>query len=193
MIELVLGSQSPRRKEILNFFSLPFRIVSPNFLESSLPFDKDPIHHAKQLSYEKAKSLSHLKNPVVCADTVVFQNDKLFEKPNDIQEAMEMLKLLNGNWHNVYTAVTLYYQDQYYTSFQETQVLFHRLAENQLERYLRVVSPLDKAGGYAIQGVGSMIVKEIRGCFYNVMGLGLFSLETVLNQVGICLWDYLKA
>lgn len=192
MTELILGSQSPRRKEILQFFSLPFRTESPTFSESSLPFANDPIYHAKQLSFEKAKSLSHLKEPVLCADTIVYQNGQLFEKPNDLQEALGMIRKFNGSWHSVYTAITLHYQNQYFTSFQETQVLFHRLAENQLERYLMVVSPLDKAGGYAIQGAGSMIIKEIRGCFYNVMGLGLFSLETVLNQVGICLWDFLK-
>lgn len=189
---IILGSQSPRRKEILEFFSLPFRIVKPNFSEESLVFDNDPIHHAEQLSYEKAKSLSHYLEPILCADTVVYSNGKLFEKPLNLQEAFLMVKSLSGNWHSVYTAVTLYYKHQYYTSYQETKVLMHRLADNQIERYLAAVSPLDKAGGYAIQGPGSIIVKEIKGCFYNVMGLGLFSLESVLNQIGICLWDYLK-
>lgn len=190
---LVLGSQSPRRKEILQFFSLPFSTESPNFCESSLVYENDVVKHVIALSFEKAKSLSHLKEPVLTADTLVFQNNKIFEKPATFEEAFSMLQLLNGKSHSVYTAVTLHHKNQYFSSFQETKVLFHDLNEGQLKRYLETVSPLDKAGGYAIQGVGSMIVKEIHGCFYNVMGLGLFSLEYVLNQIGISLWDYVKS
>ena len=103
-----------------------------------------------------------------------------------------MLEQLCGTWHEVLTATTLTQNDLQSTQVTKTRVEFHPFTREEIERYVESVPVLDKSGSYAIQGIGSLIVKQIQGCFYNVMGLPLSSLFLHLNRCGFNIWDHLK-
>lgn len=192
-MHIVLGSQSPRRKEILDFFKLPFSVCSSDFDESSVVFDGSPEAYVKTQAKEKAFSLKelHKNDLIITADTTVHFNKKLFQKPLDEKEAFAFLKELSGNTHEVYTGVAVLYQGELLTEVAMTKVTFHRIDTTQIQNYIKAINPLDKAGAYAIQGLGSLIVSKIEGCYYNVMGLPIHSLCVLLKKVGIDLWAYI--
>jgi septum formation protein len=192
-MRLILGSRSPRRCEILRYFSIPFEQVSSHFAEELVPFEGDPIAYVSTLSKGKGISLvaHYPKAVIVTADTVVFKDGKIFNKPANREDNLTMLQELNGSWHSVFTAVTAMKESDQITSYQETRVQFHHLTDHELNLYVRAFPGEDKAGGYGIQMGGNMIVRRIEGCFYNVMGLPMSALQDVLNKVGIDLWHYL--
>lgn len=194
MNRIILGSQSPRRKEILGYFSLPFEQVSPSFDEDAVPFKGNPTEYVCELSRGKAQSLHH-RFPdaiILTADTIVYQDGKLYGKPSNEQEAIRTLSHLAGKWHSVFSGVTLRYRDQEFHRFEETRVLFNTLTVDQMRQYQTKLHCADKAGGYAIQQAGGIIVNRIEGCYYNVMGLPINSVRQLLLHVGIDLWEYLK-
>ncbi len=192
-MRLILGSQSPRRKEILGFFSIPFEQISSHFAEELVPFEGDPVAYAKILAKGKAASLKSRfpKAVILTADTIVYHEGKILGKPKDDQESFSMLSSLNGSWHTVYTAVTAQCDGKEATACAETRVLFHKVSENALKQYHLAFKGSDKAGGYGIQMGGSVIVNRMEGCFYNVMGLPISETCTVLSEMGIDLWHYL--
>ncbi len=190
-MSIILGSSSPRRKEILSFFSLPFEQLSPPFDESILQFDGDPAKYAKELSIGKARSIDVNDRIIVTADTVVFKEGSLYIKPESEKHALEMLHELNGSTHFVYTAMSVRLGDQLETECAETKIKFIQATDKQLLAYHKAFNGLDKAGGYGIQEGGSLIVEKIEGCFYNVMGLPLSTLQKLLKHFGVDLWDYL--
>jgi septum formation protein len=194
-MRLILGSQSPQRREILSFYSLPFEQISPNFAEELVPFEGDPILYAQTIALGKAHSLaSRYENSIIItADTVVYKENKIFNKPADEAENFAMLKELNGSWHSVFTAVTVQKGKQHHVATAETRVQFHALNDDELRNYHRAFKGSDKAGGYSIQKGGSVIVKRIEGCFYNVVGLPISIVQLLLKEVGINLWDYLSS
>ena len=194
MAELILGSQSPRRRDILNLFSVPFRQVSPDFDETQVSFQGDPIAFVSEVSKLKAMSLQKRfpHQPILTADTIVYRNNRLFLKPESLEEAFGMVSELSGKEHIVYTGVCVILENQKWVETEETRVFFHELTEAQIHAYHQHFNPLDKAGAYAIQGGGSIIVKRIEGCYYNIMGLPLNTTRRLLSKVGIDLWDYLK-
>lgn len=190
---IILGSQSPRRKEILGYFSLPFIQVPSHFDEDSIPFTGDPIAYATLLSTNKAKILSE-KYPdavVITADTVVYKNPKIYGKPKDEEDGVAILSELVGQWHSVFTSITVIKNGREFSKVEETKVLLNDLNESQIRHYLTSLECLDKAGAFAIQMSGGLIVKKIEGCYYNVMGLPINTLHELLKLVGIELWDYL--
>lgn len=193
-MRLILGSQSPRRKEILTYFSLPFEQISSSFDELSIPFDGDPKSYSLKIAEGKANDLAELypEAAILTADTVVFKDSKVYGKPADNKEARLMLKELAGGWHSVYTGVVLSYQQQFFSGVEETKVLFNPLTDEQINCYLEALHWADKAGGYAIQLAGSLIVKRIEGCYYNVMGLPINVVDALLKKIKISLWDHLK-
>lgn len=193
-MRLILGSKSPRRKEILSFFSLPFEQHSPPFDEDLVSFEGDPIAYAQELSRKKAVSLASLFPDalILSADTCVYKEGNIMEKPASDAEAFEMLSILNGSWHTVYTAVTALQGEKEETDCAETHVQFHQVSPEDLRHYHQAFKGTDKAGGYGIQEGGSVIVKQINGCFYNVMGLPISITWQVLRKVGINLWHYLS-
>jgi septum formation protein len=193
-MQLILGSQSPRRKEILNFFSLPFEQVNPNFDEEAIPFDGNPENYVLTLSSGKTRSLRNQfpKKIIISADTIVYKNGKIFGKPRNKQEAFENLKELAGQWHSVYTGITVSNEIKEIQKFEETKVLFNSLTDTEIYQYQDKLHCSDKAGGYMIQRAGSLIIKKLEGCYYNVMGLPINSLRDCLLEMGIDLWKYLK-
>lgn len=192
-MEIILGSGSPRRKEILSYFSLPFKQESPDFDEESLPFDGNPESYVCALSQGKASALkSRFPNAlIISADTIVFREGKIYGKPRTVEEAFQSFTELVGNWHTVYTGVTVQCGDKVVSQAEATHVLFNDLTPEQIRHYMTRIQWADKAGGYAIQMAGGLIVKRIEGCYYNVMGLPINTVELLLKQFGIELWDYL--
>lgn len=194
MKELILGSQSPRRREILNFFSIPFIQVTPDFDETLVPFRGNPAAFVCEVAREKALSLhaSYPDHPILTADTVVTMDGRLFLKPESPEEAFGMLKKLSGKKHSVFTGVCVKFGKQIKVDAEEALVEFHPLSDSEIRAYHECFHPFDKAGAYAIQRGGSVIVKRIEGCYYNIMGLPLNTTRSLLAEIGINLWDFLK-
>lgn len=193
-MHLILGSSSPRRKEILSYFSYPFKQASPPFDEDSIPFVGDPVSYVTTLALEKGHSLkkAYPHDVILTADTVVFVEGDVLGKPKTEEEMVAMLTRLSSRWHSVYTAVAVISPKIVLSEYEETRVLFNTLTPDDIHRYMRSHSLFDKAGAYAIQSSGSLIVKRIEGCYYNVMGLPVNTLRKVLEQAGIDLWNHLK-
>jgi septum formation protein len=193
-MRIILGSQSPRRKEILSYFTLSFEQVPSHFDEDTILFSGDPIQYALELAQKKSDELSKRfsTDMIITADTVVYFNGKIYNKPKDLEEAHRMMRELSGNWHYVYTAVSIRQGNIHLAETEETKIRLHELTPEQIHHYHSHCSPLDKAAGYAIQKSGSIIVDRIEGCYYNVMGFPVNTLRKLLSQVGIDLWRYLK-
>ena len=194
-MKIILGSQSPRRREIMDFFSLPFIQVASDFDEDSVPFQGDPAKHAMLLSQKKAETLAvrFPKDVILTADSVVFCKGKLYNKPRDEHEAAEFLNTFSGNWQSINTGVTVRRGPEVYTDFEETKLLFHKLTPDQIKKFQSHCYFLDKAGGYAIEKSGNLIVSRMEGCYYNVMGLPINTVQKLLLKTGIDLWDFLKS
>lgn len=188
---IILGSTSERRKEILKYFSLPFEPYAPDFDESTHPYKGDAISYAITLAESKALSIPIEDRIILTADTVVQKGTKIYNKPTSEENALEMLHELNGSTHVVYTALCVRLGHHLFSDYGETKITFIKASDNQLLAYHKAFNGLDKAGGYGIQRAGSIIVKKIEGCFYNVMGLPISTLHKVLQTVGVDLWDYL--
>lgn len=193
-MEFLLGSQSPRRKEILGYFDIPFRQVSSSFHEEGIPFNGNPAAYVQSIADGKAQSLASLYplNIILTADTTVYKDGKVYNKPNTPEEAFQFLRELSGSWHSVFTALTLQTSEKKFSIVEETKVLFNHLTEEEIHIYYQKLPYADKAGGYMIQQAGGLIVKKIDGCYYNVMGLPINALRTILLNIGIDLWNHLK-
>jgi septum formation protein len=192
-MELILGSQSPRRKEILSYFSIPFVQVPSEFDEDSIVFQDDPEQYVAAISQAKAAALSTRfpQSVILTADTTVYCNDKIYGKPSSEEEAFQRLSELVGQWHTVYTGVTVQHGDQIFHQVETSHVQFNPLSPEQIRRYLAKTQWADKAGGYAIQMPGGLLVRKIYGCYYNIMGLPINAAQGLLKKAGIELWSYL--
>lgn len=172
-MSLILASASPRRKELLSYITKDFKIIpakNEEEIDPSLSPDKAVMYVASQ----KAEEVSGLfpDDIVIGADTTVFCGDIPLGKPKDGEDAANMLKMLSGKVHCVITAVVIAAHGKAARSFaEETEVEFYPLTEEEIEGYVKSGEPLDKAGAYGIQGSGSLLIKGIRGDYYNVMGL----------------------
>lgn len=194
MTRIILGSQSPRRKEILAFFNLPFKQESPEFDEEEILYRRDPIKYVTTLASGKAQGLmkKHPHDIIIAADTIVYRSGKVYNKPKNEQEAFQMLSELVGKWHSVFTAIAVAKEGHIETKWEETRVLFNAMTEKEIRHYHTKIHWADKAGGYAIQMAGGLIVNKIDGCYYNVMGLPINTLHKLLKNVGVELWDYVE-
>jgi septum formation protein len=194
MDRFILGSQSPRRKEILSHYSLPFEQASPPFDEDSISFHGNPAAYAAALAKGKADSLSTLypNDTILTADTIVFKDGKVYSKPRDIQEAARFLEDFSNSWHSVFTALILKKGNAVHETIEETRVLFNPLTDSQIQNYLEKTIWMDKSGGYTIQKGCGILVRKIEGCYYNVLGLPTNSLHEIFRRIGIDLWHYLK-
>lgn len=191
---LILASTSPRRREVLNFFSIPFQLAKPDFDEESVEYLGDPKKHVMDISKGKAMSLrdQYPTETILAADTLVFFKDHVLGKPKNIENAFEILKQLRGQWHTVFTGITLIKGDKIVTDYDETRILFKDCTDQEIRKYIDGISCLDRAGAYAIQMAGNIMVEKLEGCFYNTVGLPINALERGLKILGINLWDYLK-
>ena len=175
---LILGSQSPRRKELLGFLGIPFKVIAPNIEERST--FNSPIEIARHLSQQKAQHL-HSKmldhdHLILSADTLVTLNGKIYGKPKDRLEAKEFLRELSGNTHQVVTGVTLK-SSQYERIFHvQSEVTFAPWKEEMINHYLDCNESMDKAGAYGIQGPSLTFITHLNGSYSNVVGLPLAEL-----------------
>jgi septum formation protein len=186
--KVVLASASPRRKELLEKIGLIF-VVDPSEYPEDLTGDMNPLDFAKAISLEKAKTVAS-KYPdslIIAADTFGVLRGKIIGKPHTAEEACQMLSTLSGKSHRVITGFTILDTKSQHTITRvvETRVYFSKLSDEEIDNYVKSGEPLDKAGAYAIQGLGSVIVEKISGDYYNVMGLPLQALTESLKEFGI--------
>ncbi len=188
MKTIVLASASPRRKEILSLTDLRFS-VEPSRYEEILDDRVNPHVLAKRLSLEKARAVAgkYRNALIIAADTFIVFRKKLLGKPHTSAEARKMLILLNGKAHSVITgyAVLDTLTGKKITRSVETRVWFKKMNEQEINAYVATKEPLDKAGAYAIQGKGAVLIKKIEGDYLNVVGLPLFDLSNSLKKFGI--------
>ena len=178
MKEIILASQSPRRKYLLEQAGIQFEVIPADIDEKPLE-NESPEAYVKRLSEEKAMYIAkqHPEKWVIGADTVVVIGDALLEKPGSIDDARSMLQQLSDSTHTVYTGYTLCLissngnGDRSLTRSVKTDVLFKKLTQREIEWYIGTDEPFDKAGAYAIQGLGTFLVKSIHGSYTNVVGL----------------------
>jgi len=170
--QIILGSQSPRRKELLNAMGLEFKVKKLN-VEESYPQSLSPIQTALFLSRKKSKAYNVSHNELlICADTIVYQKNNIFEKPKSKKEAVQMLTEISNKQHYVVTGVTLKTKEEELSFYERSIVKFKKLSKSEILFYVNNYNPLDKAGGYGIQDwIGLIGVEKISGSFYNVMGL----------------------
>lgn len=184
-MEIILASASPRRKMLLEQLGLEFNIQPSNLDESKVELT-NPSELVQHLSYLKANEVQSEKSQlVIAADTVVSNKDVILEKPADKTEAKQMLKALSGTTHQVMTGITVLTDQIVSTDYETTNVTFKELTEKEINDYIATGEPLDKAGAYGIQAKGAVFVKKIEGCFYNVVGLSLYRLVQMINEVGL--------
>lgn len=193
-MRLILGSQSPRRAEILSYYSLPFEQISPDFDEESVVFNGNPTAYVEAISKGKAQvfSLAHPDRPILTADTTVYRHGIIYGKPTTKGDAIAALGQLSGQWHSVFTGVTLQIGNRQFCKTEETRVLFNPVNLKEIEFYFKQLHLYDKAGSYQLQMAGGLIVNKIEGCYYNVIGFPINAVRSLLKNIGIDLWDYLK-
>ena len=186
--KIILASASPRRKEILEKTGLQF-IVDAGDYEEDLSLRMPARRLARYLSCEKAKAVAEkYKNAIIiAADTIISLDDKVFGKPHTNSEAIKMLNILNGRDHDVITGFTIMDtgEGQSVSRSVVTKVYFRKMTIREIEAYVRTGEPLDKAGAYAIQGIGAAIVKKIEGDYNNVVGLPINALMKALRKFGV--------
>lgn len=190
MKEFVLASASPRRKELLSQIGIKFRTCVSKKEEMILR-DR-PIDIVKDLSYTKARDVFERGNRdsiVIGADTIVVYEDKVLGKPKNEAEAYEMINMLQGEVHTVYTGVSIIWRDDENTRvssfYAETDVELYYMSEEEIRAYIATNEPYDKAGGYAIQGYFARYVKQIKGDYNNVVGLPIGKLYQILNSLNL--------
>lgn len=192
--KIVLASSSPRRRRLLEQIGVPFEVDDPGEVETA---SGRPEEQAVGNAVAKARKIAEQRGEglVVGADTVVVFKGKVLGKPEDARDAKAMLRTLSGKVHSVITglAVVDAASGRVETDFVETLVHMRLLSDEEIAAYVATGEPFGKAGGYAIQGVGGLIVEEIRGCFYNVVGLPLSRLDSLLRGFGMQLLKGPKA
>ena len=190
MSKIILGSGSPRRRELLAKIGITEFTVSTPEVEERYPDTLSPAQIVCHLSAIKSRAIeSSEEDIVITADTMVFLDDKRLGKPADEAEALAMLTALQGRRHTVCTGVTVRQGERVLTRAAATDVYFRPATEAELRAYIRGGEPMDKAGSYGVQGQGSLLVERIDGDFFNVMGLPVVLLSRMLQQFGISLLD----
>lgn len=172
---LVLASCSPRRTEILEAIGWPFEVVAPGIDETRLA-EEDALAYVRRLAQKKAEVVAQKLNGrlVLGADTVVVVDGEVLGQPRDAGDARRMLRLLSGKWHEVLTGVALVRAGELaccLVDYQITRVLFAELSGEEIDCYVESGEPMDKAGAYAIQGKAAPLIEEIRGDYFNIVGL----------------------
>lgn len=182
---LILASASPRRRQLLQMLGLSFEARPQPCREQSQ--SRDPAAYVTEIALQKAQSARAQAGPedwILAADTAVCLDGRILGKPADEEDARRILTLLSGKTHQVHTGLCLLRGEQTWRWQEQTDVEFYPLSPELIRWYLSTGEPMDKAGAYGAQGLGALLVKGIRGDFYNVMGLPLASLVRVLRQAG---------
>jgi septum formation protein len=188
MKPIILASASPRRKDLLTQIGINFEIDPSNY-EEEKHLNLEPHKLAKYLSLQKAKDVAtrHKKSIIIAADTFVVFEGKIIGKPSSEEEARERLNKMNGRCHSVITGFTIIDTEinKIISKSVDTKVYFKNITSEEIDSYVASKEPMDKAGAYAIQGLGGILVDKIEGDYYNVVGLPLAVLVEELKNFGI--------
>ena len=181
---LILASNSPRRKELLDMLGYEFVVRASDCDETTNI--TDPAEFVKELSKRKAKAIDFSEEDTVIGfDTVVAIDGKILGKPIDEDDAAKMLRMLSGKTHTVYTGVTVLQNGTEITDAIACDVTFKEMTEMEILNYIKTKEPMDKAGAYAVQGKGSAFVEKLNGDYFAVVGFPCCYVNTVLNKLGI--------
>lgn len=185
-VEVILASQSPRRRELLTLVGILHRVQPADIDETPFPGER-PVPHCERLARAKAHVLAerHPEAVVIAADTIVVVDGEILGKPRDTDDAAAMLARLAGRTHTVFTAIAVARGGRTESAVEEVDVTFRALTAREVAEYVRTGEPMDKAGAYGIQGYGATIVERIEGDYFSVMGLGLRRLVELLGRVGL--------
>ncbi|WP_303831970.1 nucleoside triphosphate pyrophosphatase [Snodgrassella alvi] len=191
-LTVYLASGSPRRHEIL--INLGYHVLRLNAEIDETPYpDENATDYVRRMASMKNRAALNVwqqskqqppEFPLISADTTVSLNNLILGKPENINDATRMLKLLSGQQHHVHTAVCIYWQNQTFQTLQTSTVSFATLNDEQITAYIATGEPLDKAGAYGIQGLGGMLVEHISGSFTGIMGLPVYETTQLLTQCG---------
>ena len=184
--KVVLASQSPRRRQLLNLIGIAHE-VRPADVDESLVVGELPERYAERLAREKAEVIAATDTDalVIGADTTVVIDDMILGKPIDVVDAERMLRMLSGRSHTVITAVAACHGGRTVSAVEVVDVTFRAMDDNEIRLYIATGEPMDKAGAYGIQGYGATIVRRIDGDYFAVMGLSLVRLVALFAELGI--------
>jgi septum formation protein len=189
---LILASNSPRRRDLLTQAGLKFSVI-PSEVDERKVAQSDPDMLVRSLAASKANEIArtHPDSWVIGADTIVVIANQILGKPDSVAAAREMLKRLSGNIHQVFTGycVCCKRKERFFTGAVKTDVYFKSLSNAEIEWYIQTDEPFDKAGGYGIQGMGSVLVKSIKGSYTNVVGLPVCEIVDFLIKEGVITRD----
>lgn len=184
---IILASASPRRQELLSIISDNFKIEPSNIdetVDKNIPIESVP----EVLAMKKAEHIhqnGHINDIVIGCDTGVLLDGEMLGKPIDKADAFNMLNALSGKTHKVITGCAILYKNEIIAFSQTTEVTFYDLSHDEINEYINTNEPMDKAGAYGIQGKGSVLVKEIHGDYFNVVGLPVSMLNKKLKELNI--------
>lgn len=183
---VILASQSPRRRELLTLIGIPHS-VRPADIDERYFAGEVPSAHAERLAREKAAAVGRDEPDavVIGSDTIVVVDGDVLGKPTDERHAIEMLTRLSGRSHTVMTAVAVRWQGHERSAVEQVGVTFGQLDDRQIRAYVATGEPMDKAGAYGIQGYGATIVERVDGDYFSVMGLPLYRLTRLMEELGL--------
>ena len=182
-MSVILASQSPRRKELLGLFHIPFEVRVAD-IDETMDLQKAPCDEVARVSRMKAMAVQREADDVViAADTIVVCDGQVLGKPADEADARRMLQLLSGRDHQVMTGLCVLRGDKQVSYTEVTDIHFRSLTDREIDRYIATKEPMDKAGSYGIQGGAALFAEKLVGDYYNVMGLPVCRLGQILQQV----------
>ena len=182
-MQLILASQSPRRKALMELFRIPFCIRIAAIDEAMDP-EKTPFDEVARVSRLKAEAISREETDIViAADTIVVCDGQVLGKPRDTEDARRMLTLLSGRDHQVMTGMTVLQGSECRVCTEVTNIHFRSLSQKEILAYIRTGEPMDKAGSYGIQGGAALFADRMVGDYYNVMGLPVCRLGQILREL----------
>ena len=180
---LILASQSPRRKELLGLFHLPFAVQVAD-VDETMDLNKSPFDEVARVSRCKAEAVSRKADDIViAADTIVVCQGKVLGKPKDAEDAKATLRLLSGRDHQVMTGMCVLRGEKCITATEVTDIHFRELSPAEIDAYVASGEPMDKAGSYGIQGGAALFAEKMVGDYYNVMGLPVCGLWKILHEI----------
>lgn len=190
---IVLASASPRRRELLAGMGLAFEVI-PADIDEAAHDHEDPVAYVDRLAHEKARAIAERMPAhagrdalVIAADTVVVVDGLMLGKPRDAHENRAFLDRLSGRVHQVSTGHCVMHRGVVERAVRTTDVAFRDLSAGERTRYVATGEGADKAGGYAIQGIGAALVERIDGCYFNVVGMSVATIVTITRELGIAL------
>ena len=183
MNKVILASKSPRRKQLLSLLNIYFETI-PAEIEEKIDLNNNLVKEIEKLSYQKAMHVyeKHQDALVIGSDTIVKIDNVVLGKPKTYDEAIKMLKSLSNKTHEVVTGVSIINKGNAETFSSIAKVTFYELSDKEIEDYVKTNEPMDKAGAYAIQGIGAKFIKSIDGDFYTIMGLPIGELYHRLQK-----------